>query len=422
MGLLLSCTSTFGLCIWTAVHSDVVPVKQRRARVYYKLSLMLFAALVPEFVLYFAVAQRIRARKICGAWRSAWENQPEYQDWLQTSGAFFAVMGGFVVKVNEQSEGLDLVTTIRPSGFEKLLEHETFKDLIRKKVLTQAQLGHQNIEDKGKASDIAKLVVAIQILWMVVQCIGRKATGLPVTLLEAHILIQILYSVIAYFCWWEKPLDIGEPIALSLDSNLLSLLGHDVNAEGTGYFRKQYFITERRDRCEFLRMSARAAYDIGANYPSNIHVWATIMAIINGVLHATVWNSHFPTSTERLLWRISALGLGAFPLALCLAVWEKDIEQYVMRGVYDLRFADGHMVTYWSKAIVTMLRCAAEGDEIEDAPDEHSSKHSNKWPAGLPIWSRFLVVGIMPLGRVGVRSLPAGAYSTPRWSNLFPHF
>ncbi|KAH8702850.1 hypothetical protein GQ44DRAFT_831711 [Phaeosphaeriaceae sp. PMI808] len=271
----------------------------------------------------------------------------------------------------------------------------------------------------------------------------------------------MFYSIIAYLCWWEKPPDVEEPIPLQLDQTLLSKLGHNVNEQRTGYFRKQYSITEKRDQGGFLRMAARASYDLGVVFGTKAEVWSTVMAIANGALHVTVWNSHFPTSTERFLWRISALGLGALPLILCLAAWKKGIEQYATQEIYKLRFEDHCFLFERLSALAKSIWYAIIEDEIKNAPDEqpdersdeqldehsderldeHSDEHSNKrsikWPVGFSIWCRILSIGGVLLSAAGyllcieyltleafisVRSLPAGAYSVPRWSNIFPHF
>lgn len=52
---------------------------------------------------------------------------------------------------------------------------------------------------------------------MIVQCITKKATGLPVTLFEVHTAIHVLRALIIYLFWWHKPQDISEPFVLLED-------------------------------------------------------------------------------------------------------------------------------------------------------------------------------------------------------------
>lgn len=218
ISLLSSCTITFGLCLWAAFHPNVVLSPRKRDKLYMKLSSILASVFFPEFMVAFAFCQWREARKVQRAWRQAFPDLP-VRDWLGMPGAFFVLMGGYVVKKDKaagEEAGKHVLITIRPAGFIELLESKVLHDAITRELLTEAHFSSDNIRDKGKADDVAKFFVALQILWMAIQCFGRKLTGLPVTLLECHILVQIPYSIVAYVCWWNKPLDVGEPIALTL--------------------------------------------------------------------------------------------------------------------------------------------------------------------------------------------------------------
>jgi hypothetical protein len=88
----------------------------------------------------------------------------------------------------------------------------------------------ERIEDKGKADSISKMVVSFQAVWMLLQCISRKLNGLPVTLTEIHVAIQIIYAAFMYGCWWFKPLDVSVPISIPVDDELWHLLFADASA------------------------------------------------------------------------------------------------------------------------------------------------------------------------------------------------
>lgn len=74
-----------------------------------------------------------------------------------------------------------------------------------------------DIVDKGKASAIAKSLAGIQALWLVVQSISRVGVGLPLSLLEIHVLIHVGRTALIYGFWWYKPLDVNEPIRIYLN-------------------------------------------------------------------------------------------------------------------------------------------------------------------------------------------------------------
>lgn len=236
IGLLWSCTLTLILCIWTAIHPDVFAAKSSWYRTLYKAYWTTFSAIFPEFLVCCAIAQYMQARKLHKAWIKAWGDRQE-KDWLGMPGAFFVVMGGYVVtegtrnlqqkEIATENQG-DMATpadqspttegatpllepasaaktamaqqavwNLTAAGMEQLLKTRDeargslLRELIDKQILTRAHFDHTAIEDKGKANNIAKLLVSLQILWVVAQCIGRKVQGLPLTLLEIHILTRM---------------------------------------------------------------------------------------------------------------------------------------------------------------------------------------------------------------------------------------
>ena len=91
MDLLWSCLATYFLCVWTAVHTDIVPFCGFWYLVFYKLIWVIYAMLAPELFLIVAVSQRRRATNI----RKHWVKM--FPDTLGLEGAFFLIMGGYIL-------------------------------------------------------------------------------------------------------------------------------------------------------------------------------------------------------------------------------------------------------------------------------------------------------------------------------------
>ena len=410
------------------------------------------AIFLPEFIVYTAACQLSQARRIHRDWKDAFETFQDgsVKSWLGMSGAFFVVMGGFVIqrtnprtaspsqeaRSNASSSGEENGSTITicPLGFRKLLEKEIQHEGIKKGNLTEAQFASRNIEDKGKADGVAKFLVMIQILWMVVQCIGRKITGLPLTLLEIHVLAQILFSTIIYLCWWSKPLDVGEPIALSLDAVRLSNVGIVVQAEGFSPYQPYPLVKAEDTRQGILiRLFYRVVDDIAASIVAIdkdfiFEISATIMGMVSGGIHAAAWNHHFPTGIEQLLWRVASIGIGSAPLLICLMSYGLGGEVHIQWIFYELQFEDKptfhHMVEIFPRIVYHR--------KPGGVPKEKSLGFSNR----IPPWARFLHLGVIVLAMIGylfsvlyltvesyvsVRNLPEGAFATVEWSDFFPH-
>ncbi|GAB1212754.1 hypothetical protein ATERTT37_001901 [Aspergillus terreus] len=440
--LFWNCFTTFILCVWTAVHPDVVPVKGSWPINCYKFFMMTWAIVIPELLLCMAVIQLKQALEIRNLWRATFTEDSDKQSWLGLSGAFFVVMGGYIVETDTDSYHANpiqletqkptstssdqlhpLVTTIQPKGFQVLLTEGTIQNLIKNGTLQKRHFDHRIIEDKGNANTISKLLVAVQISWMIIQSIGRKLSGLPVTLLEVHVLIQIIYSIAAYCCWWAKPLDINRPIPLAIAPGLLQ--GHNVTVPTADHKRELPFVTEYYKHSGWLDMFFRAAYAVLQYLGRRVELWASILAIGNGALHLLVWNSYFPTTAERIIWRISGIGLGVFPLMVYFIMsWNEEFDDFFVKMWYLMRFEEGSWawMTYRSLSIM--------------AGQYHLSVRGTSSNQNVPIWLRYLLLCVCTIAMIlyvacilyltveafiSMRSLPAGSYQQPPWTSIFPH-
>lgn len=450
ISLLWSCIITFALCIWAAIHPDIVHTNSPWSRTVYKLWWMLFAALVPEFVVCCALAQYRQAKCIEKLWREYWKDDEDKQRWLGMAGALFLVMGGYIVAPGplKDSEGnsaekgggeeeKELVRTVSTAEFEALLQDtgETLRELIRSGVLNQSHFDRRNIEDKGKADRISKAVVCVQILWMVVQCVGRKVAGLPVTLLELHVLTQIPFAMVAYFCWWNKPLDVGVPIALPQEVVKLLELGKPQSVDSSCPCPPKFSGLKRKRKTSggALSMFARASYDVGSNLDSKAELLATAMAVLQGALHCLAWEAYFPTAAERWVWLVSSFGMAVMPVTLYLLVSRFRIQTYVLRITYYLATAQSFSLKDMSGAYITAMR-----KEAESSYPPPTRTCTWTWPRQLRYWIRFLAFGacLLALGGyyfciacvtlqafISLRDLPNGAYKTAEFSKYLhlPH-
>lgn len=229
-GIIFSCTATFAFCVWTAVHPNITANTSTRYRFVYKAVLMWVSVIVPEGVMICAWGQWREARMIEKAWRAKFKGSKG--DPLGMDGAFFVVMGGFVVIPSEPEAkaisipreksgtgpqpGTGHLTQEKPRPYLATLTSKGFLEYLELGYIHEETFDKKDIGDKGKASNIAKLLASVQALWLLVQCILRLKSRMPLTLLEVHVVIQVLCTIFIYLCWWKKPLDVNEPVRISL--------------------------------------------------------------------------------------------------------------------------------------------------------------------------------------------------------------
>ncbi|RYP73402.1 hypothetical protein DL771_003670 [Monosporascus sp. 5C6A] len=128
-------------------------------------------------------------------------------EWTMTH-SHYAIMGGFAFDTSIIGTGRDFLTggrqriTLTSNGVLALTE-------IAPHLLPDISVSL--INDKSKANQLAKTIIAIQASWFAAQCISRMAVGMTISLLELNTLAHAICALIAYAYWWLKPLDVEEP-------------------------------------------------------------------------------------------------------------------------------------------------------------------------------------------------------------------
>ena len=116
---------------------------------------------------------------------------------------FYVLMGGLAVDVSHIHDRLKKVF-LTPEGVIHLADRGYF-----------LHVSDADIEDKSKADTLAKALVLSQIIWTVLQCLSRKIVGLPLCILEVHVLVHAGCALIMYTLWFKKPLKIEETLDVS---------------------------------------------------------------------------------------------------------------------------------------------------------------------------------------------------------------
>lgn len=72
----------------------------------------------------------------------------------------------------------------------------------------------EDIKDRSKGDSFSKVIVLIQTLWFMTQCITRYMEHLPITELEIATVAYTIPILGIYICWWSKPLGVSQPIQI----------------------------------------------------------------------------------------------------------------------------------------------------------------------------------------------------------------
>jgi hypothetical protein len=121
--------------------------------------------------------------------------------WTKTHGHFIQ-MGGFMLFDGNVAKGV--------------LSPEKLSELLKLGVIEFPKVTLEEIEDCSKADGFSKTVALGQALWFILQCHGRKAEHLDLTLIEELTLSFAVFNGVMFLLWWHKPLDVRSPVRVDL--------------------------------------------------------------------------------------------------------------------------------------------------------------------------------------------------------------
>ncbi|KAJ7073039.1 hypothetical protein C8F01DRAFT_1362255 [Mycena amicta] len=491
--LVSSCVFTLGLCVWTAIHLNIPEagsgarhsiIKFMRKIVWLTTGLM-----APEVVTFIAWNQYSSAHRLVNelsssTWKkkkasSDWNTSPKLvgldvqygsqpvpedtdavepppfgADWKLIHG-FYVVMGGYVVDFGESAADDN---RFLPDEIEQLtLTPEGLLFLAQRAPEFLPRISEEDIQDKSKADGLAKLLVAVQAAWFVLQSVARWAQHLPISLLEITTGAHALYTLFTYLLWAKKTLEY-----LSPDYHRRERCDQ---RQATPVLRLHPEIVtamKKGAECQWVEVKNGDWWD-GAPIGGNVYVLEWLQPKLPGTRLA--WNPSkyegrggLPVETLHLQpedvvrWRLVSAALSAEP-----SLEFKELEYFVLRSsnvptyeswkhatkrmilgftaaevFYGLIHAGGWNATFASANLRLVWRvaaCVISGGGL-------FLGGAFAWAAGEESWygetfSAVVVVGTIEFvirmfllveAFLNVGALPPGVYVLPRWSTYIPHW
>ncbi|KAJ6449572.1 hypothetical protein C8R45DRAFT_145147, partial [Mycena sanguinolenta] len=261
------CLATIFACTWVSVHPNVPPPNQSSLQLFWRrLKMMLIGIIAPEIIVGFAARQFFGSRQL------------KKSGFSRTHGMFFC-MGGFV-----SPDGRPIVTM-------RQLEDPDLGSELQDAI---QNVKKEDIKDKSKGDALSKGVALLQGLWFILQCLARAHQRLAITQLEVATLAFSVVNVFIWLLWWNKPLDVQQPIVVG--SRTLPDSDSQATTVSTLWWENSGIDTR----------------------PSSILLF--LVGTVFGAVHCAAWNAAFPTLTEMSIWRTSSLVIVAFPPLLIALV------------------------------------------------------------------------------------------------------
>ncbi|KAH8792927.1 hypothetical protein DL96DRAFT_1691743 [Flagelloscypha sp. PMI_526] len=229
----------------------------------------------------------------------------------------------------------------------------------------------KELRELSKTATPVKLFTIVQILWIIIQCLARWFLQLPVTLLEHMTCCYALCAILTYIFWMDKPYRMdSRPFVIvcsgtSKDKTSLEML------RLPSLHMLDNLQSPSPDRFLGTEPHGQENIELFEIFPS------MLVAFVLSGIHFLAWGSTFPTELEQHIWRLTALcHIASLGLATPVIIW----------AIKTKRRVEPSFLLWFL----------------------------------LPSWlSRLVLVG---LSVASLRALPAGAYITPTWTTLIPHF
>lgn len=422
------CVLTLVLCCWTSLCLNVPPPTWGRWRkIHQKVIMSSMSGLGPEFTFQLALGQWASARRSVEDFRRS--GHPQWS----LRHAFLAEMGGFVLR--------------SPDFVEFPLNAKQVHYLVTHMYIpfSAVCIDPKVIADKNKRDGLARFIAVCQVLWFTLNCFARLFQNLAITTMELSLLAFILCTLGTYILWSRKPMDIGSPIVLIPNVTLAEILvrGGDearkpyrctpldfVGREHSSWYLYWTYWMNIARRLRLAFPLKRGPIDMipDDNFPplscmGNLVVF--VFQLTYAGIHLCAWNFHFPTGTERLLWRIAAL----YILSSILLYWVIDLcskqvvascpadEPYTkMENIFKPAMRSSRL-TARIKALFSELRNNTPGDDPAMAIPLRALMPVTTLGAGYCIARAYIVLESW----LSLRNLDPSAYKTVDWTLFLPH-
>ena len=435
--IIWSCIFTLFLCTWVVLCLNVPSEGDTFWYIFRRKCYWMFVGVLgPEFILQMALGQYHSARESVRDFVRL--GHPE---WTMRH-AFFADMGGFLLETAEAS-GPDPTFPRVPLDARKVYylvanKHIKFSDVVIKK---------EDIVDKDKNDAFVRVITVIQTLWFVINTISRWIQHLAISTFELTTFASIICSLPTYFCWAHKPSNIEAPIILRTNVSLAKILLDAGDQASSPYSLSPFDFVRQEEWAWTLYwafwmnclkrigvMKLLGAYDdirplkrIPNDYwPKLSKVQFPILVFFQMAfvgIHLVAWNFHFPTSRERLGWRISSVGM----LTAVSIYWLAEI--YTFRLVPALRKVVPHSKDHhlqWISETYLARKAASFGEQVRQVGSRHNLPSRVPLTAILPACLCICMYCpargyIFAEELAGLRSLPRSAFQTVNWNLVVPH-
>lgn len=320
LDILWSSLFTMFLSSWAILCLNVPPQGEKEVyRWRRKFWMTCLTLLAPEWVFQMAVGQWLHAR------RSVKEFQGAKMGWWTLKHAFYANMGGFMLRARDTAAGDDATEPRYWKPF-PLTANQLFY-LIERGYFEPPRINKRMIRERDKVDGAIRLLTVLQIIWFLINLAGRAAQHLPVTCLELTTATFIFAAIGITFCWTHKPADLVIPTIITTEYSIQEILLQAGDRARQPYLRtpldfvdyEEWSLSLYFQHCvrilNHMRVpvgrptAPRPSIENTFHLPLSDNATDIILILSLGytALFFPAWNFTYPTQIERSLFRAAII-------------------------------------------------------------------------------------------------------------------
>jgi hypothetical protein len=320
MDIIWSCALTMFLCNWSILVLNVPRPGSSLLRILYqKFRLLCLCLLGPEIVFQIALGQFLSAKQA-----SARFNAAGYHEWgLRHS--FYVNMGALHVK---------------PPDFQSFpVDADQLLYLVEHKYVDLPHINEDAIKDKDKVDGLLRFITLVQAMWFIVNLVARSVQDLAISCLELSTSAWVIFCLGTTICWSKKPAEVEVIEIIKLNVSIAQVLNEGGDKAQKPYYNTPLDFISREEwawsklwhhglnylrACRLVSSTGRPVQHFGDTVTPALTGWWYTLFVFTSLSYFAVflsgWNFSFPSSTERLLWRIAALGGPISAMGVCLSL------------------------------------------------------------------------------------------------------
>ena len=204
-------------------------------------------------------------------------------------------------------------------------------------------LPEEFITDRVESNSLSKALLIVQVGWFCMNCASRLIQHLPLSLLEVSTAAHGLCTLLTYFVWWSKPLNVAEGTTMkgkeAREVHALLMCSKMEYVEALRISQRMaagdtVVVTNRNEQGQ-IALAANALRHLlpiteasQLEKPFHHHTWMSapgsfrpesrpnigyqwisvaVAPILYGIVHFLGWDGNFPTPVERLLWHAASI-------------------------------------------------------------------------------------------------------------------